>query len=524
MKKDNRMLKNNAQKIYCRLSKKIKFGIQILLGGLGIWLIFAIIGDKNNYNKLLANRMVLWGVSLGVLGITFAIWKQCKIKSDERKADKRIKKITLLLFGITIYIWINIYFKVGWDVWTIDYAARTLIGDNEYISWLTEYFNMYQNNIVLTWIYAVTLIINKKIGVIDVQNGQVVFILLNTIIAWLTVYGTYYCIKRRRGIKIAILGWGICALLVGCSPWATVPYSDALTVGIPIAIYALYLACDKKRWWLYAIIFFCAVIGYSIKPQTVIIVVALVITEILHFEKKNLKVYMKRGVGALIGVGCAICICAQLTTMFKAKIPIETEKGFSYTHWMMMGMNNETGGRYNGDDVDFSASFVTKSERKRENLKIVQKRLKEFGGIKYLEFLTDKLALEYDDATFSWFTGVGNFVSEEYTLKNEVVAKKMREWYYYDGKYFSVYSTITQIIWFMVLSLCMIPVLKRRNGAHIIMLMLTILGVTAFELIFEVFTRHLYCNVPIYIILAMEGWNLLVVYGRRKMRICKSQN
>ena len=49
----------------------------------------------------------------------------------------------------------------------------------------------------------------------------------------------------------------------------------------------------------------------------------------------------------------------------------------------------------------------------------------------------------------------------------------------------------------------------KKSGNINNILIITMIGVTLFELLFEVSSRHLNCNVPIIIIMAMGGLNVI---------------
>lgn len=484
---------------------------------LTIWTLVALLGDQNSYNRLLLDQKALLFISIMLLIILLIVITLKSIRQGANKSvannyfDKIVIKLSVGLAVIMGWVWCNIYFKAGWDVWTIDYAAKVLTGQAEYITWLTDYLSQYPNNLVLIWIYSVTIKINRIIGVIDVSNGQIVFLFLNTVISWGTVLLIYYCIRKKtNNIKIAVGGWLIAVIMIGMSPWTTIPYSDALTVGIPITVYTLYILAQEKRntWLLYGLIGLFSIIGYNIKPQSTIVLIAIIMAEIFQQKKNDWKNTLKIFSEIAIGIVCAIVICNQIISTVETKIPIEKENAFTYTHWLMMGTNEETKGRYRGADCDYSASFATKNERSKANLAMTRERIKNYGVRGYLELLTNKLAMTYDDGTFSWFTGTGEFATEIYDEKN-YASKVLRECFYYDGKYYSIASTGLELIWFWVLLVCLLGLCGKKENATDIVLQLTVLGTVAFELIFEVFARHLYCNIPIYIVLAMCSFDMM---------------
>ena len=52
---------------------------------------------------------------------------------------------------------------------------------------------------------------------------------------------------------------------------------------------------------------------------------------------------------------------------------------FGISHFFMMGLNTETDGMFNQDDVYFSESFETADERSENNWRVAKERLSEMG-------------------------------------------------------------------------------------------------------------------------------------------------
>ena len=82
----------------------------------------------------------------------------------------------------------------------------------------------------------------------DTENVQMIFIIFNSAISCITAYLTYYCVKKLCGIRLAVLGYIFCVISVCMSPWTSIPYSDPLTVFIPVTIFELFIIiqpCNK---------------------------------------------------------------------------------------------------------------------------------------------------------------------------------------------------------------------------------------------------------------------------------------
>lgn len=188
------------------------------------------------------------------------------------------------------------------------------------------------------------------------------------------------------------------------------------------------------------------------------------------------------------------------------QIKLNKENTFGVTHFVMMGLNNERDGVYNGKDVEYSASFVTSSERKKANIEVIKERLNNFGILNYMKFLSKKALVNYGDGTFAW--GVeGNFYKKLYPDKNSWISPMLKSFFYSGRKNYDKTSTFQQAIWIgVIVSMLGLLFIKQCcMNNKIAVLMLSILGLTVFELLFESRARYLYIYAPIYIILSILG-------------------
>lgn len=170
----------------------------------------------------------------------------------------------------------------------------------------------------------------------------------------------------------------------------------------------------------------------------------------------------------------------------------------------MMGLNKESNGVYSRDDLVLSISCKTKKERMKVNMEVALGRIKNMGPKGYFKFLSKKMLTNYDDGTFGW-GAEGDFYSKVPELQNRSVAPGLRSFYYNDGKYHIIYSTIVHGIWVLTVVGCwiqmLIAVFKKNSENNVYRVMsLALVGITIFELLFEARARYLYIYVPIYIL------------------------
>ena len=126
--------------------------------------------------------------------------------------------------------------------------------------------------------------------------------------------------------------------------------------------------------------------------------------------------------------------------------------------------------------------------------------MKDMGIAGYLRFLAKKMLTVYNDGTYAW-GGEGNFFMVVFQQPDNHI----RNIYYADHKYYDIYVTVMQSIWVFVLGAAAVSGLGKENRQEIIVLMLSIVGLTLFEVLFEARARYLYTYAPVFCILAAIG-------------------
>lgn len=118
----------------------------------------------------------------------------------------------------------------------------------------------------------------------------------------------------------------------------------------------------------------------------------------------------------------------------------------------------------------------------------------------------------YYNGTFAW-AAEGTFFSEIFNQKNTPICDFLRSLYYTRdyasiGKYYILWSNFEQMLWITILFFNVFSYSAPKNNA-IRVIMLSLLGLTIFELIFEARARYLFIFSPLFIVLALYGFNFI---------------
>lgn len=428
---------------------------------------------------------------------------------------KRAKKIMIIftigLFCIQAYCVYNYYFFTDWDVNEL-ISFSDLLSHNQDISDYAWYFSRYPNNLFLAFVFSGIRILAHNIGLHAHEYFAILLVqcLLNSLTGYLL-----FCIVDQlfEEKHVSFLGYAIYICLIGISPWVSIPYSDSMALIFPSLIIYIYI-CNNKinstiKWF---IIGTCSAIGYKIKPQVFIVFIAIILIETIDFAKiHELKESIINDTVAVIGVIVGLYIVKLgISTIH---ISIDRNMSFGIAHFFMMGMNPVDMGVWSGTDVDFSASFATYAERNAANLYQAFERIKSMQLPGLIEQFIGKTLTNYYNGTFSW-GGEGIFFSEVFNVKPTLGSVFLRSLYYtgeyaYIGKYYILWSNFEQMIWLTIIFLNIFSwsAPKKKN---ICVIMLSILGLTLFELLFEARARYLFTYAPLYIILALYGFQYII--------------
>lgn len=495
-------------RIFDYIGAALFFGILILL------LFFSNIRYACNKTFLISNFWILTGFLLvAVLVYVFRAFACTrKLSRPKMDYDKIVKLCMLILPFVQVYISYNIFFETGWDPGTrIIPAARALLAGNKEI-FQTDYFSTYPNNMLLIVLFYSILQINEWVGVFTGADQLMAIVLCNCAIASVSCFLVYRVGTQLLEKKFAFIGFLFAIVLFGTSPWMVICYSDSIALLFPILM--VYIYCHQKlnRYIKYPLIGLLGYFGYSIKPQVGILLIALLIMEALKFIAAfNVKRFYRGIKVAAVSVLCVGILAGSLGAVYHSLgIQLDPNRKFGATHFFMMGLNEKRLGVYAKEDVQASRDCETPQARQEMNIAVAKERLSHYGIVGYAKLLSRKMLTNYNDGTFAWGCE-GNFRMKECEDRNTWSSPVLKHIFYYRWNYNFVYATVVHVAWIILLSLiCFLTVAKlfwkkKTQPTIYYVLLLSVLGLTAFQLLFEARARYLYLYLPIYILLGMYG-------------------
>jgi hypothetical protein len=478
----------------------------------GIILILLIFFDKrvgySYQNPLSVPNYVLAVVLLFLVLAGYVLIPKIKIKKSGN-FTRRLGRCSLIVLIIQMFLLVNIFFYTDWDVGTINMAASQLIETGTTVA--VGYFQCCSNNVFLL---AIVMGIRRIAGIfhfpetLALSACATLLVNLSLYVTGLTIYQIF------KNEKTAWGGYLLALLLYGFNPWFCIAYSDTFSVLIPVLTLYVYLWMKDSSLPLLSkalLVIFPAMFGYLIKPQNVIVLIAIGIWQMICLGRK---VFTGNGAKKIGIVLLALVITAGLVgginSAGRSYTGIERNKDAEYgwSHYLVVGLNRASTGTYNEEDIAFTDQFPTAEERTTNHLIEAKRRIREMGLSGYLDFMAKKLLLNYNDGTFAW-SMEGTFYAEVFDPPLGAMSTFFRNIYYYGGKYYQTYALIEQIVWLFVLAGGFAATLRSRHSTHReaeFILAISLVGITLFTLIFEARARYLYLYAPFYVILAVMGW------------------
>ncbi len=432
----------------------------------------------------------------------------------------------LLLLALQIFLTYSAFFYSDWDPAAILSEAFDLangLKDDH-----SSYFSAHPNNLLPVWIHSLLLKTGGIFGKVGEYGGSGVMIivyaqcLLNTLSGFLL----FRIVRRLCGsFRAAWSSFLFYALFLGLSPWLIITYTDQLAFIFPLLTLRLWqiqqergrgTAASLLIWGLMGLL---APFGYRIKPQTVIMTIA--VTCVMILEGGPGRVLLRRLAALAAGI---LLMTALLKGVILPSIPIgiEPDRQFGMAHYLMMGLNGRTSGVYDDEDTEYTNSFDTPAEKAKADLDRAGERLTSFGAAGLKDHLIKKTLVNFNDGTFAWGLN-GNFFAGTIEGQETFLSSAIRKRIYTDGEYFGRYSTIQQLFWLFTLftSLGMgaylLPAGRRKTDGSsggeeaelstAAVIALALIGITVFELVFEALARYLFIYAPVWVAAAAAGRN-----------------
>ena len=433
----------------------------------------------------------------------------------------------LLVFAAQASVSFFTYFMPPWDAGKVIENAYAIAAYSEPSFLDNMYFSRCSNNIVLTLLDADLMrLFRAVVGDAGIERCTYVLIVVQCAVSactgWLTQWTARSMTDSRR------FSWAVAAgyvLLVSLSPWVMIPYSDGFALLFPMLTLVLYIrqqtAKNKVLYW--AAIGAAAAFGYWMKPQGVIMLIAVGIVETARLlSERAFSAWLKR-FGAMAAVLLLLVVPVKRAIISASPFEIDPEADIGVLHYVMLGCNQETDGTVSHEDKVSSYGIERKAERTQMQLETIADRLRQMheSGT-FFDHLKKKTLVNYADGTFAWeeLAYPASVVEE----KDGVISPLLRSIIWADGSRHSAFAVMLHSIWMGVLALCVLALPayreseKHKSECTLAAMMLALIGITLFETIFEARARYLFIYAPTYLTVGMMGLRACAEHIKKKRK------
>lgn len=481
-------------------------------------------------NLFIAMMAILLGIAVGCC-IKF---KKNRIKTSatdvtEQKFKYWIIMAMIILLAAQIFVAIHIY-HYGWsDVSIVRGAAQLYVNGVKGDFFYQHYLPQAPNQI---YYYAIVVLVYSLSNLLGIENGYLSLIAINIMLANLAcVFAAKTIYRLSYKVKLSKITFILCALLVGLSPWIVFPYTDMLSILIPVLSYYIYLCLRDKtmpellRWIAICIL---PLLSYQLKATNVVVLIAVILTEI--FVRKAFSV--RQMVAIIVAIAVIFPASKVLTAAIQNSVEYQADSNIErdIKWYFLLGSNYENMGVYNFDDENlYDIQLLTKEEKDAVIPGVIVNRYKEMGLSGILRHWANKSHLFYDDGTFSWGFNGGIL---EYPDDTSFITVFMRNLMWPDGEYslsqiseendsygiyYRYFVIYQQIVWMVIYVYMGIFILfGNKKDCSCVILKLIWAGTFLFSMLFETNARLLLSYLPLFCCMAVLGYQWMIERVRVK--------
>lgn len=392
------------------MNEFVKKGLYVLLAALcGLICIGAFfpLGKTYLYGKSPAAAVLYMTAAVALL-LGLWVWGYRRLMRLSRKglliASGLMGAVMLLIY---IFVLMNFRAAQASDSHVMLDVSLYLSGDAElplseglpYSAYYARYGNQYFMTICLA-------AYGRLLRLLHITDQLLPFYMLNVASAMLGALFTWLLALRCRGLRFAAQTMLLCL----CNPvyycmllWI---YSNEMSVGLFMAV--LYFGVRlyqtetvRGELRLAAAEALTAVVGYFIRPTSVIPLIALMICA-GFWTLKHRERWKKTARCAAVCIAAAAVLYGGIAKLNDVYFSSVSDGNYPVTHWLMMASHGE--GRWNIQDEYFTRSFETKEEKRQATL---ERTLENYRGLG----VGGTIRLFYIKTMITWADGMSEIES-----------------------------------------------------------------------------------------------------------------
>lgn len=365
------------------------------------------------------------------------------------------------------------------------------------------YYNRYPNNIALLLLVRAAVAFGN---LLRVENISIIGNFLGSITLAVTALFAFLTAKKVYGNSMALL----VAVLFLTNPlfylYSSYYYTDVMSM--PFSMVAIYLfACfwkskqHSKDYWKLIAAGVSIGIGYKVRATVVILLLAMLLWT---FTRAKLKTTAK--VLLILVLGMAPAFIGFKALYATNVLASDKNSEFPISHWLMMGLNEASEGKYNGEDFRMTSSYKTYEEKVSFNSEEIIKRIKAKGIKGLYEHSKEKLAIVWSDG-YGIPSTFRNAESYNHSYDYSIGTRSI---------FLRYYAQICRCSLFALLFLYFVSQMAKKEPL-LSVLDIALLGAFVFYLLWEANERYSVSFLPWILLIMAEGVRLTEQYGKSKV-------
>ena len=447
-----------------------------------------------------------------LLGLASSSKHMCRlVKAIESKYAFFLLGFGTLLFIAQLAIANGSWFLTDWDAEALVHGAVYGIQDN------FDYFSTYPNQLLLTSLFEV---VSRFTSGATYESVYFELVIGSCLCLSFSVVIITFVARKLGGTKVSLLTLFLSTALFGLSPWMLVPYSDTYGMIAPVTSLFVFAYVRNRPLRLAGVTFF-SILGYFIKPTSIFVLCSVLLVEACSLFKKAARCRTKgsrislirQATASLLAIAIAAFAAMGINTALTSHYDVDKNRSFSLEHYLMLGANSESNGRWTAEDFELSASIEDPTIRKQRDVSEWINRIEDMGVGGIVKLAAKKTLNNYLDGTF-WWEGEGKFyievVGDNKTVRDFYNIGHEKNWIAGSAENETPFFIIEQGIWIFVLVGSCLGALNRNPNNGITVAYLTILAISLFLMVFECRARYLFLFAPFFTLIGAQGWQTVI--------------
>ena len=389
--------------------------------------------------------------------------------------------------------------------------SRELSGGQGLSDYAQDYLSRYPNNVPVIAMMNMA----RTIGGPTDAEMYTTYLRANGVCLAVVLFTTFVLVRRLRGTGPAFLAQAAVFVLVGCSPWMAVPYTDIpsmpfVTVALTLAAMAM---AGGSRWRLGLAVpaFATAAVAFVLKSTPAALGVGVGLVLLLALVAGSAP--GRRDVGAVLAGGLLVFGLTALGSWAVAdgvarvdRQQLDTSRTPPLTWWLANGLTTTHSsnsrplyGAYSPEMVKASMHLSGEDLEQWSDRRLKQ-QVTRMGATGILDFELHKLAFNWGDGMFfAW--GAFDYQPER-LHRHDAGARAIQAWQHSRGAHYSLRAGLTNSLWLAMVAWGGVGLLRSRYRRDLLVVAVGVLGIGMFTLVFQGGSRYLFAFAPIVVALA----------------------